>query len=290
MPVRISVNGIITSAEDARISVLDHGFLYGDNVYETVRTYEGKPFLFSRHYARLQHSAEGIYLQLPQTRNEMLQEIRRTLSAAATAGESRIRVIVTRGVGGLSPAMETCTDPTTVIIVSPLGAPAASVYTEGVAVLISKYKRGMSLSDVKTGNLIPQVLAQREAHAANVHEVILTTPDGYLSDGITSNVYLVRGRRILTPSRDANALAGITRGVVLELAGGMGLEVVEGLFRPDEISAADEMFLTSTTREVVPVVRVNGAAVGNGRPGNITGELLQAYRSAVKRLLNEDEA
>jgi branched-chain amino acid aminotransferase len=290
MPVRISVNGIITSAEDARISVLDHGFLYGDNVYETVRTYEGKPFLFSRHYARLQHSAEGIYLQLPQTRNEMLQEIRRTLSAAATAGESRIRVIVTRGVGGLSPAMETCTDPTTVIIVSPLGAPAASVYTEGVAVLISKYKRGMSLSDVKTGNLIPQVLAQREAHAANVHEVILTTPDGYLSDGITSNVYLVRGRRILTPSRDANALAGITRGVVLELAGGMGLEVVEGLFRPDEISAADEMFLTSTTREVVPVVRVNGAAVGNGWPGNITGELLQAYRSAVKRLLNEDEA
>jgi branched-chain amino acid aminotransferase len=290
MPIRVNINGAITAADDARIPVLDHGFLFGDNVYEAIRTYDRKPFLFSRHYARLQHSANAIFLTVPRSRQEMLQEIRRTLADAAIDGECRIRLIVTRGVGDLSPFDKTCSDPSTIIIVSPLQPLPAAVYSHGAAVVISRYTRGGSFSDVKTGNLIQQVLAYREVRAADVHEAILTTPEGYLSDGITSNVYMVRAGTILTPSREANALEGITRGVVLELARGMGVNVVEGLFRPEQIAVADEMFLTSTTREVVPIVRVNGEAVANGRPGPLTLSLLEAYRSAIQRLLKEDVA
>jgi branched-chain amino acid aminotransferase len=162
------------------------------------------------------------------------------------------------------------------------------VYANGVDVLISQFKRSSNFPDVKTGSLIQQVLAYREAKAANVYESILTTPDGYLSDGITSNVYVVRAGRILTPSREANALEGITRGVVLELASKMGIEVAEGLYRPEEIEKAEEMFLTSTTREIVPIVRVNGKTVGNGQPGSVTLKLLQAYRAAIGLLIEED--
>ena len=287
MPIRISVNGVITPPEEARIPVLDHGFLFGDNIYEAIRTYQRKPFLFARHYARLQHSAERIYLRLPGTREETLGEVRRTLDAAGNP-ESRIRLIITRGVGELLPSMETCTEPATVIIVSPLAEIPASVYSEGVDVVLSKFRRSGQFSDVKTGSLIQQVLAFREAKAANVHESILTTPEGYLSDGTASNIYLVRGNTILTPSREANALEGITRGVVLELAQRLGLHVVEGLFLPEEIDGAEEMFLTSTTREIVPVVRVNGKAVGAGAPGSWTIQLLRAYREAVARLIEED--
>jgi branched-chain amino acid aminotransferase len=288
MPIRINVNGVITPPEEARIPVLDHGFLFGDSIYETLRTYQGKPFLFSRHYTRLEHSAHGIYLKLPNTRDEVLRQIRLTLDATGNEGESRIRLIVTRGTGDLSPYTETSADPSTVIIVSPLGEIPASVYADGVDVLISQFKRGANFADVKTGSLIQQVLASREAKTANVYESVLTTPEGYLSDGITSNVYMVRDGRILTPSREANALFGITRCVVLELAAQMGLEVSEGLFQPEEIQHAEEMFLTSTTREIVPVVRVNGRAVGNGRPGILTLRLLQAYRSNIKLLIEEE--
>ena len=288
MPIRININGSITPPEEARIPVLDHGFLFGDSIYEALRTYDHKPFLFSRHYARLERSARGVALDLPCTREEARDQVRRTEEAAANPGESRIRLIVTRGVGELKPFTQTCTDPSTVIIVSPLDAVPASIYTKGVDVVISSFKRGGQFSGVKTGSLIQQVLAYREANAANAYEAILTTPEGHLSDGITSNVYMVRAGKILTPSREANILEGITRGVVLELARNMGLEVVEGMFEPEEIRHAEEMFLTSTAREIVPIVRVDGKDVGIGQPGPVTLRLLAAYRAAVRRLIEED--
>jgi len=285
MPTRININGLISPLEDAKISVLDHGLLFGDSVYETLRTYNGKPFLFSRHFARLERSANGIDLKLPWTASRTLEEIRRTL----LPGECRIRLIVTRGVGDVSADMETCTDPTVIIIVVPLALLPGHVYEDGVDVVISSVRRSERFAEIKTGSLIHQVLARQEAKSKRVFEAILLTADRKVSDGITSNIYMVRAAKLLTPSHDAGIVEGITRGVVLELGREMGLDVVEGLFDVNEIAKADEMFLTSSTREVVPIARVDGKPVGTGKPGPTTMMLLQAYRKAVtERLLAEE--
>jgi branched-chain amino acid aminotransferase len=289
MPIRININGVITGPEEARIPVLDRGFLFGDSIYEALRTYDNNPFLFFRHFARLERSARGIALDLPCTRDEALFQVRRTLKEASNPGESRVRLMVTRGVGEMTPFPETFSDPCTIIIVSPLNEIPSSVYTEGVDIVISSYTRGSQLSDIKTGSLIQQVLAYREVKAAKAAEAILRTPEGHLSDGITSNIFIVKAGAVLTPSREANILEGITRGVVMELARKMGLQVTEGLFGLDALQTADEMFLTSTTREVLPVVRVNGRTIGKGKPGALTLKLLEAYRSEVRRLIEEDQ-
>ena len=159
MQIRININGVITPPENATISVLDHGLLFGDSVYETVRTYQGKPFLFSRHFARLQHSAQGLHLNLPWSREKTFEEIRRTL----LPGECRVRLVVTRGVGGLAADPETCTDPATIIIVVPLVALPPEVYSAGVEVTISSVRRSQRMADIKTGSLVHQVLASSEA-------------------------------------------------------------------------------------------------------------------------------
>jgi branched-chain amino acid aminotransferase len=284
MPTRININGVLAGPEDAKIPVLDHGLLFGDSVYETLRTYNGKPFLFSRHFARLEHSAGAVDLQLPWTKEKTLDEIRRTLFA----GECRIRLIVTRGVGDVAPDIEACSAPTAIIIVVPLISPPERIYREGVEVVISSVRRSSRFADIKSGSLIHQVLARREAKARRAYEAILLTAADKLSDGITSNIYILRGDKLLTPSRDAGIVEGITRGVVLNLAREMGIEIVEGLFDLQEIEKADEMFLTSSTREVVPITQVEGKPVRNGRPGPVTLQLLNAYRAAIPGLAAED--
>jgi branched-chain amino acid aminotransferase len=284
MPSRININGVIAGPEEAKISVLDHGLLFGDSVYETLRTYNGKPFLFSRHFARLERSARGIDLRLPWDKVRALEEVRKTLFA----GECRVRLMVTRGEGDLAPDVETCADPMPIIIVVPLVAPPERIYTDGVDVMISSVRRSSRFADIKTGSLIHQVLARREAKAKRAYEAILLTADEKLSDGITSNIYMVRAGRLLTPSHDAGIVEGITRGVVLDLAREMGLTVTEGLFDTGEIERADEMFLTSSTREVVPISSVDGKLIGSGRPGPVTQALLSAYREAIERLALED--
>jgi branched-chain amino acid aminotransferase len=284
MPSRININGLITPPNEAKISVLDHGLLFGDSVYETLRTYEGKPFLFSRHFARLEHSARAIDLKLPWPQAKTLEEITKTLME----GECRIRVIVTRGAGELEADIETCTDPAAIIIVVPLIRLPERIYQLGVDVMISSVRRSARFADIKTGSLIHQVLARREARRNHAFEAILLTADEKLSDGITSNIYMVREGKILTPGHDAGIVAGITRGVVLDLAREMGLEVIEGFFDMTDIRRAEEMFLTSTTREVVPIARVASQHVGDGKPGPVTRKLLGAYRAAIERLAAED--
>jgi branched-chain amino acid aminotransferase len=284
MPTRININGVVAPPDEAKISVLDHGLLFGDSVYETLRTYNGKPFLFSRHFARLEHSARAIDLPLPWTKAKALEEVRKTLFA----GECRIRLLVTRGVGEVAADIETCTDPMPIIIVVPLVVPPERIYREGVETVISTVRRSSRFADIKTGSLIHQVLARREAKVKRAYEAILLTADDKLSDGITSNIYLVRDRKLLTPSHSAGIVEGITRGVVLDLAREMGLQVVEGLLEVNEIAKADEMFLTSSTREIVPIASVDGKPVGNGQPGPVTLMLLRSYRTAVERLVLED--
>ncbi len=288
MPGLIGVNGRITAAEDAVIPVLDHGFLFGDSVYETLRTHRQKPFLFSRHFVRMEHSARRIELELPWSREKSFDEVCRTVSAAGAASEWRIRLTVTRGVGAVGPDPGTCESPNVIVIVTPLVELPESIYTAGVDVVVSSLQRTMHLADAKTGNLIRTVLAQRESQLAGAFEAILLTPEGWISDGITSNIYIVRNGQIRTPSREANSLEGITRGVVLGLARRMGIDVVEGLLHRDEIERADEIFLTSTTREVVPVVRVDRRQVSNGKRGPVTRRLREAWVGELQTLIQEN--
>lgn len=284
----ININGSITAPDEAKIPVLDHGFLFGDSIYETLRTYRGKPFLFSKHFARLERSAAAIYLHLPWDQARTLRELRRTIDAAANPGESRIRITVTRGIGDVGPDMDSCGTPNVVIFATPLTELPREVYENGVDVVISSLYRSRQLADAKTGNLLRSVLAIREAKASGAFEAISLTAEGKISDGITSNIYFVQESRLLTPSAGAGILEGITRGAVLELARRSGLEVVEGLFELGEIGRSQEMFLTSSTREIVPIVRVDGKLVGDGRPGPVTQQLLEAYRREVDTRLQED--
>jgi branched-chain amino acid aminotransferase len=284
MQTRININGVITPLKDARISVLDHGLMFGDSVYETLRTYSGRPFLFSRHFARLQRSANAIELQLPWPAARTRAEIEKTL----LPGECRVRLMITRGEGEPAADIETCTDPTVIIIVVPFVPLPQRVYTQGVDVMISSVRRSSRFADIKTGSLIHQVLARREAKLKHAFEAILLTADDKLSDGITSNIYMVHGNKILTPGHAAGIIEGITRGVVLDLARQRGLQVIEGFFEPRDIADADEMFLTSSTREVVPIARVDGKPVGSGTPGPVTQMLLEGYRGAIAPLLMED--
>jgi branched-chain amino acid aminotransferase len=288
MQVCVNINGEITSAEKAVISIFDHGFLYGDSVYEAFRTYGRKLFLFTRHFSRLERSAEGVFLTLPWNKEQTQREVMRTVEAADHPGDSKIRLIVTRGVGDLVADPLTCADPRVIIIVSPLQQQPSHLYTDGVDMTISSIPRGGMVAQLKTGNLMHQVLATREARSRGAYDAILLTTEGYISDGITCNIFMIQGSTLKTPAAEASIIEGITRGAVVDLARTLGMQVNEGLFEPIEITRSDEMFLTSTNRGVVPIVRVDGKTVGTGRPGFWTIKLIEAYRGAVEQLLEED--
>ena len=288
IPGMASINGEILPIADARIPVLDHGFLFGDSVYETLRTYSQKPFLFSRHFERLQRSAGAVFMELPVNRTQLYAETLRTVKAAGDAGEHRIRITITRGSGDVGPDPTTCDVPSVIIFATPLPNLPATVYEDGVDVIVSTYYRSRQLGDAKTGNLLRAVLALREAHDAGAFEAITLTSEGKISDGITSNICLIHDSTLLTPSAESGILEGITRAVVLDLARHQGLRVVEGVFDLSEIEKSSELFLTSSTRGVVPIVRVAGKPVGTGRPGPRTRSLMEAYEIAIKTLIKED--
>jgi len=288
IPGIVNIDGEIMPIAEGRVPVLDHGFLFGDSIYETLRTYDQKPFLFSRHYERLRRSARAVFMDIPQNREQMYAEVLRTVKAAGSDGEHRVRITITRGAGDVSPDPGSCEASSIIIFATPLPSLPESVYRNGVEVIVSSFYRSRQLGDAKTGNLLRSVLALREAKAAGAFEAITLTSEGKISDGITSNIYLVQDSTILTPSADSGILEGITRAVVLDLARRAGLKVVEGLLDLSEVERSSELFLTSSTRGVVPIVRVSGKAVGNGQPGPLTRQLIEAYKREVDTLLAED--
>jgi branched-chain amino acid aminotransferase len=288
LPGLVNVNGVISSISEGRIPVLDHGFLFGDSIYETLRTYNQKPFLFTRHFERLQRSARAVFLDLPWSREQTYSEVLRTLRNAGSSSEHRIRITVTRGSGDVSPDPASCEIPNVILFATPLPVLPPTVYEDGVEVIVSSFYRSRQLGDAKTGNLLRSVLALREAKAAGAFEAITLTSEGKISDGITSNICLIQDNSLLTPSTAAGILEGITRAIVLDLAKRGGLAVIESILDVGEIEKSGELFLTSSTRGVVPIVRVSGKPVGTGQPGPVTRQLMDAYRREVDTLLLED--
>jgi branched-chain amino acid aminotransferase len=293
MSTVVNLGGTIVEPAAAKVSVFDRGFLYGDSVYEVVRTYGGAPFELPAHLARLRHSADRIGLVPIWDDARIAAEIARTLEASRgedppdpdaapwNRGERYLRVVLTRGAGeiGLDPAL--AVDPVALVVAQPLRGPPARAYAEGVKAAIVGLRRASPRAidpSAKTGAHLPNVLAVREARAAGALEALLLDEQGSVTEGSSSNVFAVRAGRVATPPLAAGILEGVTRGVVLRLARELGVPADETQLRPEDLEGADEVFLTSTIREIVPVTRLGERVVGTGRPGAVTHRLHRAFR------------
>ena len=281
MSATVNVNGRITPECEAVISVFDHGFLYGEGVYETMRTYHGRPFLFDRHMRRLRRSASMIELPLPFSDDQLAAQIRATQDAAKLDGEAYIRVLVTRGVGELTYDLKATPNPSLVIIVKPQVDPPADAYDKGVRVVIVDIVRNHPATVnpmIKSNNLMNSALAMQQALRSNAFEGVMRNYKGELTECTTANLFIVKNNVVLTPPLEAGLLPGITREYLFDVGKDIGVEVRERILGDDDLFRADEAFLTSTTRELIPIVTVNDRMVGNGRPGPVTWKLLNAFR------------
>jgi branched-chain amino acid aminotransferase len=285
MSLRVHIDGRVCAPEEARVSVFDRGFLYGDSVFETVATAGGRPFALPEHLDRLARSAVRIGLTLP-PREAIERAIAETLAAAGNP-ESRVRVTVTRGTGAFDMDPATAGEPRLVVIVAPLQGPTPEMLARGVAVEIVSVARNHPAAldpAVKSGNYLNSVLALAEARRrSGAHEAILCTADGHVAEGSTSNVFAVSAGQLRTPALSVGILDGVTRAKVLELAAGAGVSPVEVTdMSPDQLRAADEVFITSSARGVLPVTRIDGRPVGDGAPGPVTRRLLALYRALAQ--------
>jgi branched-chain amino acid aminotransferase len=293
--VYVNINGAITPAEEARVSPMDHGFLYGDSVYETVRTYSRKPFLLGRHLDRLQRSLDKIFLPLPLSRKELEAEILRTFSSVPIDGDSGARIVVSRGVGPIGLDVTKCPHPSYLIFVFELQAEAvptqASPHSngDGISAVLSKTRRNSPRAldpAIKSGNFLNNILAFKDAQDAGAHEAFLMNAEGYLAEGTTSNVFVAKNDLVWTPNA-YGILDGITRGILFEEAAAAGIPLGETNIPPEALFSADEVFITSSIKGVVPVTRVNGRLVGTGLRGPITRRFQELYAARVERECGE---
>ncbi len=285
MPHIVNVNGRLCGERDAVISVFDHGFLYGEGVYEVLRTYRGEPFLLDRHLARLRRSAEAIALEPPLTDEGFGARIRETIAALPVERpgdtEYYVRVILTRGAGefGYDPA--SCPAPTLLVIVKALTGPPAWYFERGVRLALVSIVRnhpGTVNPAIKSNNLLNNALAMQEAIRKGAAEALMKNYRGEIAECSQSNVFMVKDGRVATPPLGAGLLAGITRAFLFDVAPAAGLPLEERTIQEAEIYAADEVFITGTTFEVTPVVAIDDHPIGTGAPGPAAGRLLAAYR------------
>jgi len=287
MAAVVNINGRICGERDALVSVFDHGFVFGEGVYEVLRTYHRTPFLFEAHARRMRDSAAMIALDVPFTDADLLARIRATLEAAPEIGEAYLRILLTRGVGEFSYDPRSCPTPTLVIIAKPFAPPPPQVFDEGVGLALVDVTRNHPRSvspRIKSNNLLNNALAMQQAIKRGGFEALMKNYRGEICECSQSNFFVVRGGEALTPPLDAGLLAGVTRAFVFELGDECGVPVGEATLREEDLEAVDEAFLTSTTREIVPVVRVDDVTIGTGVPGPITRRLMQAFRRRVAAL------
>src|SRR5688572_18474450 len=275
-----SVNGEISPAGEARVSVLDNGFTFGDGVYETLRTYGGRPFELDRHLDRLRASAGMLGIAIPASDDALAADLDRLLQRAGNP-ESYIRIIVSRGVGEISYRFDRIHGPTVVMAARAYEPFADAQYRDGIPVIISSVRRNSPHAldpAMKSCNLINNILAVREAQAKKASEPLMLNERGDVAEGASANVFIVSGGGLVTPPLRDGILPGVTRALVLERARELGIEVREQSIRVGELLAADEAFITSTLKEVMPIATVDGTPIGNGKPGSVTKRLQDAYR------------
>ena len=283
MSLKVWMNGELVAGEDAKIGVYDHGLLYGDGVFEGIRTYGGKIFRLAEHMDRLYSSAEAIRLVIPYTPQQLSEAIYETMKANGQP-EAYIRLVVTRGVGDLGVDPITTKEPTVFIITDKIALFPKEMYDKGVSIITAKTIRTPAQSlkpKVKSLNYLNNILAKIEATDVGVEEAVMLNYEGYVTECTADNIFIVRDGKLLTPPLNAGFLEGITRDCVLELAGESGIEADQTNLLLEDLYAADECFLTGTGAEIMPVIKVDGRVIGSGEPGPITKGLIESFHKYV---------
>lgn len=287
MEATVNVSGVVTPADQAVVSVFDHGFLYGDGVYETLRTYNRRPFLLERHLKRLRASAERLTIAVPIHDDDFSRRLRVTMADVHPSGEVMLRILITRGVGELSYDPSVCPTPTVVIIAQAhREIPEAKLRT-GLRLIVANVLRNHPQSvdpSIKSNNLLNNVLAMQEALQLQADEAILLNHRGEFAECSQSNLFVVRSGKVLTPPLNSGLLEGVTRNFLFEVGADLEVPVAEAVLKETDLPELDEMFITSTTREVVPVIRVGSHQIGSGRPGPVTMRLLEQFRKRAHEI------
>ncbi len=280
MGLKVYINGQVVPLEDAKISVFDHGLLYGDGIFEGIRAYNGKIFAMSQHLDRLYDSATAISLKIPLTKAEMADAMINTMKANNLT-DSYIRLVVTRGVGKLGLDPNKCATPQIIIITDTIELYPKALYERGLDIVtVSTIRNHFSALDpkIKSLNYLNNILAKLESIQAGAGEALMLNKDGYVAECAGDNIFILKNNVLLTPPTSAGILIGITRNIVMELAVKMGIEVKEQHMTRYDLYIADECFLTGTAAEIIPVVKIDDRVIGDGKPGKNTAGLLKKYR------------
>jgi branched-chain amino acid aminotransferase len=281
---KVYISGKLVDKSDAKISVFDHGLLYGDGVFEGIRSYSGRVFRLKQHVDRLYESAQAIYLQIPMSREEMAAAICETL-AFNKLTDAYIRVVVTRGAGSLGLDPRKTTDPQVIIITDHISLYPEELYEHGLKIITAATTRNHPNAvnpRIKSLNYLNNILGKIEATQAGCLEALMLNHKGEVAECTGDNVFVVQRGQIHTPTIDSGILEGITRAAVIELARVGGYTVIERSMDRLDLFKADECFLTGTAAELIPVVECDGRIIGNGRPGPITRELRQRFQNLVR--------
>jgi branched-chain amino acid aminotransferase len=284
MPLKVYINGKLFDKEDAKISVYDHGLLYGDGVFEGIRSYGGKVFRLAEHLDRLWDSAKAIWLQIPVSKPEMARAIEDTLAENGIK-DGYIRVVVSRGCGTLGLDPNKCSDPQVIIITDHISLYPDELYQKGLEIVTVCTLRNHPAAlnpRVKSLNYLNNILAKIEGLQAGCIEALMLNHKGEVAECTGDNLFLVRHGRITTPPNEAGILEGITRQAVINLARDLGIDVREAPLTKHDVYIADECFLTGTAAEVVPVVKVDSRPIGDGTPGKITRQLMAQFKKLTR--------
>lgn len=279
--MKIFIDGKFYSEHDAKISVFDHGFLYGDGVFEGIRAYNGRVFRLKEHIDRLFYSAKAILLDIPMSH----EEISRAVIEACRKNKIRdgyIRLVVTRGIGTLGLNPKSCKKPSVVIIAGKIQVYPPEVYARGIAIVTVPTVRNLHSAlnpAIKSLNYLNNILARIEANNAGCENGLMLNAEGFVSECTVDNVFILKNGELFTPPLSAGALYGITRQTVIELAVQDGMKVSEPNLTRYDLYNADECFLTGTGAEIMPVIKIDGRVIGTGKPGRMTRKLVENYRA-----------
>ncbi len=284
--MKIHVDGQLCEEADAKISVFDHGLLYGDGVFEGIRFYHGRVFKLEEHIARLYDSARAICLEIPLSAAEMTEALLSTIRANGLH-DGYVRLVVTRGKGDLGLNPRLCPKASVIIIAAKIALYSEALYQNGLDIITCATRRVSHAAlppAVKSLNYLNNIMAKIEALQANASEALMLNDQGYVAECTADNVFIIKGGQLFTPPVSAGSLKGITRAAVLDLALELGVPVSEPELTRYDVFTADECFLTGTAAEVIPVVKVDSRVIGDGKPGPVTLQLLSAFRELTSRV------
>ena len=278
----VYIDGGFYSKSRAKISVYDHGLLYGDGIFEGIRVYNGIVFKLKEHIDRLYQSAHTLLLQIPLTKEEMIEKVVRTARINGLLN-AYVRLIATRGIGDLGLDPRKCSKPTIIIIVDQIKLHEGA--EKGIKAIISWVRRDSvdaTTHEVKSLNYLNSILAKIEANKVGVEEAICLDRNGFVSEGVAENIFIVKEGKIITPPSSSGALPGITQKEIVRLAKKLGYEVQERNITPNELFNAEEVFFTGTAAEIIPVIEINGRSISQGKPGPITQRLIEEFKKLTQ--------